>query len=290
MSGTAGELSGHRAHRIKSLARGLRILEIVAGSQAVTLQGIADRVGLSPATVFNLAATLTDWGYLDRDRDTKRFRLGPKIYELGEAYRRGFPLVDRIKPIVHRIHTACRERVTFGTLTGVRVVYVYILESDQTIMLRPMYDPTPMVHCTAMGKVLLASLEPGLALKVVEYNGGFQKLTARTITDPRLFLEELRKVRRLGFAENREEQVEGLCALGVPLQTPLGDVVGGLTIAVPNVRYTRSYRSYLLELARGAQREARDALACDGEDDLGRMHPPLREGTPAGVVGGTSHG
>jgi DNA-binding IclR family transcriptional regulator len=284
------EFDDRRAHRIKSLARGLRILEVVAGGPAITLQGIADRVGLSPATVFNLAATLTDWGYLDRDRDTKRFRLGPKIYELGEAYRRGFPLVDRIKPIVHRVHTACRERVTFGTLTGVRVVYVYILESDQTIMLRPMYDPTPMVHCTAMGKVLLSCLEPALALKIVEYNGGFQKLTSRTITEPKLFLQELKKVRRLGFAENREEQVEGLCALGVPLETPLGDVVGGLTIAVPNVRYTRSYRSYLLALAKDAQREARDALACERQYDLGRVHPSEHERSPEGVVGGTSNG
>lgn len=256
-----------RAHRVQSLARGLKILEIVASEQPISLQGLADRLGLSPATVFNLASTLAEWGYVSREEDTRRFRLGPKVYELGEAYRRKFPVVDRIKPIVHRVHTECRERVTFGTLAGSRVVYAYILESDQTIMLKPVFDPTPMVHCTAMGKVLLASLDPSVALSIVEENGGFRKLTAHTITDPTAFLHELARVRRLDVAENREEQVEGLCALGVPLRGPDDTVVGGLTIAVPNVRYTRTYRARLLGLARAAQMDARKALAYHDASD-----------------------
>ena len=95
------------------------------------------------------------------------------------------------------------------------------------------------LHCTALGKVLLASAESAVLQEHHEAavaRGGLLQKTPATILDPDKFLEELRSVASVGYALDREEFETGLCCAAAPIQGSEGAVVAALSLSIPRAR------------------------------------------------------
>jgi DNA-binding IclR family transcriptional regulator len=106
-------------------------------------------------------------------------------------------------------------------------------------------------HCTAAGKVLLASLDDAELSELVAEQG-LPKMTDKTITSLRQLREELGLARTEGYAVDREEFAAGLCSLAVPIRNQSGVVAGAMGVAVPKQRFLEERIPTLLELLRQA--------------------------------------
>ncbi|WP_017627674.1 IclR family transcriptional regulator [Nocardiopsis chromatogenes] len=197
-----------------SLRRALAILEFVrstpAASGGATLTQLAEGVGVNKSSVLRLSAPLLEAGLLARDRDSGRFRLGPAALSLWQAYLDQMDLrsvaSDHLRHLMRRTGHTCH----LVLLDGHDVVYADKVENTTTVRMASRIGARMPAHRTAVGKAILAFAPPDLVRDVLEE--GLSPATPRTVTDPEVFVEELRRVRERGYAiDDRENEPEVRC-------------------------------------------------------------------------------
>ena len=221
---------------IKSLEKSLRILEVLGESQReLGLTEIAESLGQKISTVYNLLATLRSCGFVEQDRETKRYRLGLKVFSLGHAAHRKMDLPKLALPVMEELAAQFGETVTLAILSGDRVVYVgQVLSSRSVKMTVSVGDHAPL-FCTASGKVFLADLSEMDRRRFLE-GSPLKGYTGKTIANPNLLLEELEAVRNRGYALDDEEREEGLRCIAVPVRDHQGKVLASISISGPSNR------------------------------------------------------
>ncbi len=202
----------HYRYVTRSVERALTILHVfIVGEAEISLSEISLRVALHQSTVFRLLATLRAAGFIEQNPNTGRYRLGPAALSLGQAFLRHSDLRQLAEAPLASLRDHTSETVHLATLHGTEVIYLEKLPGLHPIglMSSRVGDHSP-AHCTGLGKALLA-YEPEIAVRQA-FSGGLRSYTPRTITRIPALLEELEKVRRLGFAiDNEEHEVGVVC-------------------------------------------------------------------------------
>lgn len=226
-------MSRQPQHFLQSLARGVRVLEAFsAHSPRLTLQQLADRTGYNKTAVQRLTDTLMQLGYLGRN-GYKEFFLEPKVLSLGFAYLHGSELRQLGQTHLADFGRRIGRTVNLAILEGTEVVFIY-RHQVQTFFTFSLAEGSRLpVHCTALGKVLLAWLPPDdLDRRLAAMT--FEPLTSRTITDRELFRRELATTAQRGYAVTDGEGALGLCSLAVPLIDRDGRVAAAINISLPS--------------------------------------------------------
>jgi DNA-binding IclR family transcriptional regulator len=217
----------------QSLDRGLDVLELLdASEQDVGVRDVARKLGLSPAIVQRLINTLCERGYLLRDGDTRRYRLGYRSIGLGSDRARSGDVVSLAQSELRRLTEQHRVNAFLGTLKEGRAVYLVTVQGDGPIAIRAGAGEQMPLHSTAIGKVLLASLD-GAVSRMLLGKRKLQRITERTITDPDKLLRSLDRIRSQGFATVREENLPGVLSVGAPIRDAGGSVVAAVSVAYP---------------------------------------------------------
>ncbi len=217
----------------QSLERGLDILEMIEAEGAeLGVRELARRVELSPTIVQRLISSLAYRGYLEKNTDTSRYRLGHRSLSLGASSERAF---DYAVTARRELELLAREHNLNGfvsVMRGDRAIYVLAIQADGPVAIKVSPGSDMSLHSTSAGKVLLAALPENEARKIL----GTRKLpavTPHTITDPAAILASLAKVRRQGFAVVNEENIPGVLSVGAPIRDRGGNVVAALSVAFP---------------------------------------------------------
>jgi IclR family transcriptional regulator, pca regulon regulatory protein len=219
----------------QSLERGLAILSTFRSAQP--LLGVSDlsrEVGLSRSTTHRYVSTLAALGYLQQDSDTKKYRLGPRVLDLGFSAINSMELRHVSAPHLQQLSDATGHTVNMAVLDGADIVYIERCRSSRAsreIDLDLHVGSRLPAYCTSMGKVLLAFL-PAADLKAVLATVELSRRGPNTITAKRAFLQELERVRKRGLAVNNEELAYGLRSIAAPVRSQKGDVVAAINIAV----------------------------------------------------------
>ena len=219
----------------QSLERGLAILSTFRSAQP--LLGVSDlsrQVGLSRSTTHRYVSTLAALGYLQQDTDTRKYRLGPRVLDLGFSAINSMELRHISAPHLQQLSEATGHTVNMAVLDGADIVYIERCRSTRAtreIDLNLHVGSRLPAYCTSMGKVLLAFLPAG-ELKGVLATIQLARRGPNTITAKRAFLQELERVREQGLAVNNEELAYGLRSIAAPVWSQTGDVVAAINIAV----------------------------------------------------------
>lgn len=142
--------------RSGTVTKALRILdEFLDGSAEISLSQLAARTGVHKTTILRLCASLEDVGFLEH-QPGMAYRLGPKIWELAQAYRRNFRLEDLIRPVIQTIRDETGESVSFYEVDGHERICRFRENSRLTI--RHHVDEGTRLPLTAgaVGRVLMA--------------------------------------------------------------------------------------------------------------------------------------
>ena len=232
-------------------------------------RGITDlsaELHLAKSTVYRLLQTLVKHGYAVQDPASGRYRLGLKFLELGGVVQNSLSIRTIAHPHLQALMAATHETVQLGILEGHEVVYADKIECARTIRMYSSVGRRSPLHCTALGKVLLAH-QPEDALRTI-LGGRLIRCTSRSITTPRALRDELLQIREQGHAFDDEEFEEGLRCLAAPARDYTGSVVASLGIAGPATRFEPGRRPELIKLLTDAAEAVSMDLGYKGE------HPP----------------
>jgi IclR family acetate operon transcriptional repressor len=234
---TAGSLPADDAQPILStLDKGLRVLEALStsGSGSESLTTLSRAVGMHRTTVFRILGTLRARGYVTRESDTDRYRLGVRVLTLAGAVLDDLDVRQVARPLLEALRRDARELVFLSVLDRGEVVTVERLDSDQPLTLRHQIGSRRPVHCTAAGKAFLAVLPEAEREALLQKPLG--AFTPRTVIRPDQIRQHLIEVRRRGFAWDDEEFLDGVRCVAAPVFGIERRVVGVVSLAAPTMR------------------------------------------------------
>jgi DNA-binding IclR family transcriptional regulator len=218
---------------LNALERGISILEILARSERpLGVTEIGAHIGVDKSSVHRLLATMTAHGFTEQDRDTRRYRLGTKIVELGHLATAKVRLVDEARPFVRELAARAGQSAHLAVMRDYRVVYL-----DEAVPHSGLRVDVPVgglapAYCTALGKALLGHLddrELGQFVTAVT----LAPYTSRTIVSHDSLYQALAEVRQRGYALDDEEFHEGVLCIAAPVRDHTSAVVAALGISGP---------------------------------------------------------
>ncbi|WP_336037221.1 IclR family transcriptional regulator [Halobacterium yunchengense] len=228
---------GAETRTVKSVENAFEILEYLRDANEATVSEIADHSRLSPGSVHTHLATLKQRGYVVQEGD--EYRLGPLLLPLGEHVRNKSPIYQAAAEQVERLAEETGECAHLVVDHDGRLVTLYEEFGENAVgteyHTRKREEPIEHHHCTAVGKSILSRLPEERVADILDRHGMVQR-TPNTITTTSALLEELETVREQGYAVNDEEQMVGIRAVGAPVTTSGGDVLGALSVSGPTSR------------------------------------------------------
>src|SRR6266850_896374 len=224
--------------RLSSVANAIRLLTSFSGEEdELGITTLANRLRLAKSTVHRLAATLTGAGFLEQNSETGKYRLGVALFELGALVRRRMDVANEARPKLRELLETTGETVQLGIIDHYSVLYVYEMESRRAIRMAAAVGARAPLHCTAVGKVLLASQPQDYVKQVLEL--GLTEYTPKTVTKREALLEMLSEVSARDYATDDEESEIGLRAIASPVRNHTGAVIAAVGVAAPVQRMNK---------------------------------------------------
>lgn len=230
-----------------------QVLELFTAEQPEWgVSQVAERLDISKSSAHALLNTLSGAGLLHRTPES-RYQLGWRVVALSRVLMETTPVRRAALEVMERLVRHYGETVHLAALECGKVIYLEKLQGNRAVRVEITGVGAELwAHASALGKVLLASLNPEEALRVLRWRG-MPAFTANTITDLPELLQELERVRSQGFAYDIEEYSPDLCCVGAPIRNHAGLVVAALSFSVPAYRFYEAkiaYRNNIIEAAR----------------------------------------
>jgi IclR family transcriptional regulator, KDG regulon repressor len=228
--GTVRRMS--RPYQNKSMDRGLRILDLFNESTVyLTASEIAKAFRTTPATLYPTLCTLVDHHYLTRD-ERKRYSLGLKLLERSGQVLAQLDVRHVARPYLRNLARQRQATSDLGILYGSEVLYLERRVGHPAAMVGEVVGRRVPLHCTSIGKVLLAFLPPAERRQLIA-SLSLESYTPNTIVDTGLLAEELDRVVKQGYAVDMQEFHLGSSCVGAPIRGHGGNVIAALSLMLP---------------------------------------------------------
>lgn len=240
---------------VQSVERAVRLLELLAHSgSGSSLTDLATRSRLNISTCHHLLATLMKAGYVAKVPGRRTYALGARVLHLGQAFMRQIDLPQRAQRVLDRINVETGEAAHLAVLQGDQVVTVAKSEARQAIRVDTgEIGAAEAPHATATGKAMLAWLPDEQMRRILRING-MRRFTAATNTDIEAVIEEMRHVRRNGFAVDKEELQPGVVCVGAAVRDHAGAVIGAISVSAPAFRASEPHIARMRDAVMDAAR------------------------------------
>ncbi|MBX3456716.1 IclR family transcriptional regulator [Ferrovibrio sp.] len=232
----------------QSLSRGLRILEAVGmHGPEVGVRELSRLLEIDKSIVSRLVITLAEQGFLEQNPSTRRYRIGPRAFQVGQRYSQSNPLYQVAYDELHRLAEDENVNVYMGVRSDTEFMYLCSIQSAQPSVFRINTGATGRLHTTSVGKVMLAAMDEAALHKLLP-RLTLTRLTPYSITDQASLLADLRKVRQLGYAVSDEENLVGILSVGVPIRDSSGKVIAAVSSAVSKDRMPVDFMARMVEI------------------------------------------
>ena len=216
---------------LKSLTKLMRVLNSFSTTErSLSLSDICQRTGFPKSTAHRFLASLRDAGLLDQDNGRDRYRLGLKLFELGNTVLANMDLHREARPYIEALGRLTDQAVHLAVFDGRHAIVVQRSDPQQEPGSRAFFESAP-AHCTSVGKAILAH-QPEAALQRF-IAAGLQRFTDTTITDGGALIQELAATRDRGYAIDEGEHQPGLRCVGVPIHDQSARVFAAVSVSGP---------------------------------------------------------
>jgi IclR family acetate operon transcriptional repressor len=199
-----------------------------------------------PSDVYRILTSLRASGFIDQDSRTKKYRLGRAFLRLGLIAVQRCDLSLKAQTVLSRLS----QQIGAATHLGIRddqdleVLWVDHICGEDGVTFHTHLGGPDRLHCTAVGKIILSSLDPGAASAALNRYGMVRR-TSHTIRDFVSLQRELEQVRLRGYAVDREEWADGVCCIGSPVRDQSGVIVGAISASMSASRFYAWEESHL---------------------------------------------
>ena len=216
---------------IQSLERAFAILEEIARHRdGINLADLSKAVGLHNSTTFHLVKTMAQLGYISQLRDSKRYRIGSKLFTLAAGALDESTLLALATPVLESLSAATGEAAHFAVRSGNEIIVIARTAGSGLLQLADRTGSTRPAHATALGKVLLAALSDAQVRRFLAETH-LRRYTAKTLVEPSAILREVGEARRKGIAYDDGEFDEEVRCVAVPVHDFAGRVAGAIGIS-----------------------------------------------------------
>lgn len=235
------------------MLRALRVLEALGDAgQPLPVMAVARSIGTDRSTAYRMLMTLCEAGYVNRDAGGKHYRLGYKLLSLSRSILNADETSAVILEAIRKLSSETGETVHYCVLDRDATVLVMLAKGTQLVAVDFKVGDRSPLHCTSIGKLLLAYQDGAFVDAVVRR--GLPRMARNTITDGARLRAELRKVRAQGFAYDDFEFHDDMRCVAVPILEKDGTAHSGLSLSGPASRYTMRKLAGLKSQCLGAAR------------------------------------
>jgi DNA-binding IclR family transcriptional regulator len=212
-----------KKYNAPSVKKAFAILSAISSfKEGMGVSDLAKKLKMAKSTVHGMTSALEELGAVMRDPLTKKYKLGFTLLEIARSAYSQVDLQTSARPVTEELMESTQTSIFLGILNWDRVTILDIVASRQDLNITaPIGSIIPLL-AGAVGKVFLASMSEEQAAKIIN-SKGLPGFTDNSIVDPKLYLNELRQVRKKGYAVDDEEYILGVRAVAAPL-TGLGQL------------------------------------------------------------------
>jgi DNA-binding IclR family transcriptional regulator len=238
-----------------AVERALAILEQAAlATGGVSNSEISRALGIPKSSASYILRTLEHRGYLVRDHESGKYRLGLKVLTLSRGVLSQLDIRDIARPYLKALVDKTQITCHLAILDAGEAVYIEKVDAPGFVKVDTWVGRRMRVHSTSVGKALASHL-PDAEVEAILREHGMEKRTPKTITTPARFLKELEKVRQLGHAVDDEENNPGARCVGVPVFDAPEHVVAAIGLSGTTAQITQSNVAKLAELMKDTARK-----------------------------------
>jgi len=224
-----------RNYDITALQRGLQLLHLFSESpRGLTAKQVAALSRLPVSTVHRFLANLITAGFLNRDGEGNH-RLGIACFSIGQAAVGQLDIRRLSLPYLQELNQQTRETIHLTVRHGLSAVYVEKLDSPEQLRIHSRIGASVPLHCTAVGKVMLAYMPEDEQERVLP-ELDVKRLTPNSVGNLQELKAELFRVRRNGYACDLEEHELHIRCVAAPIYDHTGSVQSSLSITAPTLR------------------------------------------------------
>jgi DNA-binding IclR family transcriptional regulator len=247
-------MPAHKETPATAVERALGILEAIARRhEGLTNSELSRKLAIPKSSASYLLRALVRRGYLQRNPEDGKYRLGLKVLDLGHGVATGLDLRALARPVMQELVKRVQLTSHLAILDNGEAVYIERVEAPGFIQMNTWIGRRMFIHSTSIGKVLAAHLPPEEVEHIVAEHG-LVKRTAKTITQSGKFLKELERVRIQGWAVDDEENNLGVRCVAAPVFNAEGRVEAALgisgTVAMVNSHTMTRYAEAVKDAAR----------------------------------------
>jgi IclR family transcriptional regulator, acetate operon repressor len=232
---------------VKSSGRTLDLFQVFARRQVpLTVSDIARGIKAPLTSCFYLVRALEERGYLYTLNARREIYPTRKLLDVAQSIKEGEPRLARIEPVLVALRDDTGETVIVATRQGDRVIYLAVIEGQQTIRYTARVGDFKPLHSSSAGKVLLSALAPDERAKMVA-KLKLHPVTSGTITDRATLMADLERSAKRGYAETRGENVPDVMAIAKAVK--LDGSIYAIVVAGPTYRMTKQAGQHLDHLA-----------------------------------------
>jgi DNA-binding IclR family transcriptional regulator len=222
---------------LKTVLKAVAVMDCFSTlDRKLSIAEIAKRMKIPRGTAHRLVTTLREVGFVEQERERDEYRLGIKLFELGNIVLANMDLHREAKTFVESLTDVTGEAVHLCVFDGIQTTLINRTEpSNERTNTVVVMEASP-AHCTSTGKAALAYQPESVVDRVIRL--GLRPYTPNTITDAAALRKELALIRERGYAVDNEELSPGIRCVGAPIRNLSGRVFASISISGPTRRVT----------------------------------------------------
>lgn len=238
---------------VGTVARALSVLKVIAeADSAIGVKDVAASLNLPMSTSHRLLDLLQREGFVAKDFERRRYRVGPEFFRLANIVGQDSTLATVVQPALERLTKETGETSLFALhLSGKQAMcFAAKCDSPHTLRFRvPLYEDLPLVWGAA-GLAILAFLPAEVQADALKHAAP-SPLTGRRLNRAE-FLGEIEKVKSSGVAITRNEALPDAAEIAAPVYSGSNHIVGSIMLAIPAPRFSQSKIKLYSEMVRNA--------------------------------------
>jgi IclR family transcriptional regulator, acetate operon repressor len=202
-----------------------------------SIRDLSSALHIPRTSVHRIFKLLTNHGILVFDPKTKIYHWGPEMIRIARAVYQNTEMRGLAQPILREIVDQCNETATLALYDRPtrQIIFVDQVQCEQSILYKTPIGIRLPIHAGASGKAIMAFLPEEDIEGIIA--SGLQRVTDRTVVDPKCLKKQLSEIRRKGFAISRGERSPETVAIACPIFDFNSGVLGSVLVTIPSYRF-----------------------------------------------------
>ncbi len=216
--------------------KAFKIIEALDEAGDLSIAELSATLSMDKGTVHRLVNTIKEAGYIIQDKNNKRYENSVKIFAIGQRVIAKTNLREISRPYLEQLAKDSGETINLSVFSGTEITYIDKIESLSPLKIAISVGTRLPVHCTGMGKAILAFLESD-ELEEILNSVEYVKLTPNTAGSKEELMERLAQVKAKGYSMDNEEFLTGLISFAAPIFDFHDQPIAALSLSSPKMRF-----------------------------------------------------